>query len=71
MHLFRRFFNKSNHNGSQNILSISSVILPLIDSKVSEIFKVFMNKLIQEPSEYIAPAVWGNNKGPSTRLLSI
>ena len=62
MHFFRRFINKSNNNGSQSVLSISSVILPLIDCKVNEIFRIFMNKLINEPPEYIAPAVWGINK---------
>ena len=62
MHFLKRLFNASNNNGSQSVLSISSVILPLIDCKVNEIFRIFMNKLINEPPEYIAPAVWGINK---------
>ena len=62
MHFFKRLFNKSNNNDSQSVLSISSVIHPLIESKVNEIFKIFVNKLIKEPPEYIAPAVWGINK---------
>ena len=43
-------------------MSLASVILPLIDGKVNETFMAYGQKLLNEPLDYIVPAVWGAKK---------
>ena len=56
------FFSESKDKKSQDIMSIASAILPLIDSKVNETFMAYGQKLLNEPLDYIVPAVWGAKK---------
>lgn len=64
MKISRKFFSKKveKEESEEDLLKITKIIGPLIDSTANEIFAAYNTKLLNEPVTYIVPAVWGAKK---------
>ena len=63
MDIINRLFSTGNEkNGPEDLMGITKIIRPLLDRTSNDVFMSHKSRLLTQPIDYIAPAVWGAKK---------